>query len=532
MAAQVIAARTGQNPSIQAAQEVTTAVLDMATNYKKIIATGGDPEEVGRGAFRLFSTLVDFAKPAAAGKAATFADETMRAAAPNRFERRLLEKLATPGSRTIVPRSEMPLERLARLTAESRREFAVLTKGSERMIIAGDATSVPLTVDELGKLSAEGWKLTAHSHVHGLKPSAGDGSALVAANQKRSIIVDSENGRISYTAGQGQGGAPDRLSSPDNFISPSQADANIEALRQGHTVQFDDVVFRNITTNGLGTPGKYNLDGAQTMRDIAKDNTKLDATAGYPETTHDISHRTLAGAGGRLNNSVYPDGINGILVAGDNFAMKDFISKYGGDVKQVDFDAYVQKNYIEPQLRSDPRKFQYALTTMDGNMKRLAQGSDIDALLDQVVDGTRSMIEGTQEYGFLNHKNYMPDNVPTPQSEAVRQAVDTAWADLKAGYRTNDRALVEQALADLHQLQKREMLANFIPKQQAVVLFKDHITYHELLAEKYIARYGGTKEDYYVKLGDKFNTRNPILDLPVPTRQEFEAKRRMLFPNE
>jgi hypothetical protein len=78
-------------------------------------------------------------------------------------------------------------------------------------------------------------------------------------------------------------------------------------------------------------------------------------------------------------------------------------------------------------------------------------------------------------------------------------------------------------------LQKREMVANMIPAAQAVELFKDHMTYHELLAERYIQRHGGTREDYYVKLGDKFNTQNPILDLEVPTAEEFYTRRQQLF---
>jgi hypothetical protein len=58
--AERIAARTGENPSHQAA----TAVLDSVTNYKNIVASGGDPEQIGRGAFRIFETLADFTKPA------------------------------------------------------------------------------------------------------------------------------------------------------------------------------------------------------------------------------------------------------------------------------------------------------------------------------------------------------------------------------------------------------------------------------------------------------------------------------------
>jgi hypothetical protein len=204
----VISERTAQNPSIQAA----STVLDSVTNYKAIIESGGDPEQIGRGAFRIFETLIDFAKPAAKGLKATVPEQALRQLPLGSAERSMLDALSTPGSRIEVPRADIPLEGLARLTKESGREFAVLTRGDRRLIIAGDATSVPLTPAEMKKLSDEGWKLTAHSHVEGLTPSVGDGRVVSAGGQKRSIIVDSENGRISFKPEEGTGGATDNLS--------------------------------------------------------------------------------------------------------------------------------------------------------------------------------------------------------------------------------------------------------------------------------------------------------------------------------
>jgi peptidoglycan hydrolase-like protein with peptidoglycan-binding domain len=417
----VVSERTGQNPSIQAAR----TVLDAFTNYQDIVESGGDPVEIGRGAFRIFETLSSFAKPAARGVRAN-APEGVLDAPPRPSQ--LDEAVEAPGARANVP-----------------------------------------------------------ERAPGVTPT------------------------------------------------PAQLDETLAALRQGGVSTLDDVLFRDVRANGLGTPGRYNLDGARTMRDVARRNTQLDVTAGYPATTHDITHSTLAGGGGRLNNSVYPDGIDGLLVAGDRFAMRDFMARYGGDVRNVDFEDYVQRHYLEPQLRGNPRRFQYALRTMDDNMRRLSAqaGGDPEALrrtVDQVVDSTRSMLETSQEYGFLNHRNYQFDNVPTPQSEAIRQATDAAWNDVRTGYLTQDRARVERGMAQLDELQRRELIANVIPREQAAELLRDHITYHELLAEQYVQRYGGTRADYYERLGDKFNPNNPILDLEVPGRAAFEARRSELFP--
>jgi hypothetical protein len=56
--------RTDQNPSVQAARTLTDAV----TNYKAILRSGGSPEEIGKGAFRIFSALAPFAKAKVAGR--------------------------------------------------------------------------------------------------------------------------------------------------------------------------------------------------------------------------------------------------------------------------------------------------------------------------------------------------------------------------------------------------------------------------------------------------------------------------------
>ncbi len=62
---EAVRAHTHQNPSVQAAK----ALVDSVTNYKAILRSGGSPEEIGKGAFRIFSALAPFAKAKAAGKA-------------------------------------------------------------------------------------------------------------------------------------------------------------------------------------------------------------------------------------------------------------------------------------------------------------------------------------------------------------------------------------------------------------------------------------------------------------------------------
>ena len=541
---QIIVARTGQNPSLQAA----ATVLDALTNYKEVLRTGGNAEQIGRGAFRIFSTLVDFAKPAALGRKATVVEQVVIVKPLQQAD--LLSQLNAPGKTVVVERSSMTLENLAQLTKEMNREFALLTRGDKRMLIAGDDVSVPLTPDRMRQLSQEGWKLTAHSHLSGLAVSAGDVKVLeAAAPQKNTILLDTENNRVSIrldTPEQGAGGRTDTISA--GVLTPAQLDEAVNTLRSGGVINYIDPIFRNFSANGLGRLGQYNLDGATTMRDVARRNTALEtAGATLIPTPHDMTHATMAGAGGHINNTVYVDGVNGILVAADEFVAKDFMGRYGGDVKNVDFGQYVQDNYLTPVLNSDRSKLLRALDEMDTSMKSfmpraIGDPDFMQKALEQTVYAKRGLVEKAQDFGFLHHANYMYEGIPGPggantniktaRSEAVRTAVDAAWENVINGYKTNNRPLVEKGLAELKELQLREMISNVIPKEQAAMALKDHITYHELFAEKHMAKYPGqTKADYYRLTQDKLNSGNDILNLNVPTRQEFERKRRELFPN-
>ena len=546
--AQIIVARTGQNPGLQAG----ATVVDAVTNYKQVVAVAaaGDPEkipmELGRTAFRILDLMVGFAKPTALGRTAPVLDQVFTVQPLRQVD--LLSQLNAPGKSVVVKRSNMSLENLAQLTKEMNREFALLTRGDQRMLIAGDKVSVPLSPDQMRQLSQEGWKLTAHSHLSGLTPSVGDAKVLAATPQTSSIIVDSDGGRVSYTPKQGSGGRTDRISTGAKTLDQAQ-DAAM-TLRAGGVIDYIDPIFQNVRANGLGTPGQYNLDGATTMRDVARRNTSL-YTGGNTlnATPHDITHATMAGAGGHMNNTVYPDGVNGILVMADNFTMREFMLTYGGDVKKVDFGKYVQDNYLIPAINSDPGKLMDTLQTrMEDAMARF-EANDLKRdpslrprAVEQTVQGARSLVEASQDHGFLNYANYRYEGIParggpntnidTPRSLALKEAADAAWKKITDGYMTQNRALTTEGIEDLRELQMREMISNIVPKEQAAMALKDHITYHELLAQQYMAKYPGTKKgDYYNKLGDRFNDRNVILDLRVPTRQEFETKRRELFPN-
>lgn len=87
----------------------------------------------------------------------------------------VLTRLPEAGSRTIVSKSQFGQNDLAALSAATGEEFAMFTTGGNRMIIRGDATSIPIGTAEAETLAAQGWRWSSHVHPDGtLRSSPGD----------------------------------------------------------------------------------------------------------------------------------------------------------------------------------------------------------------------------------------------------------------------------------------------------------------------------------------------------------------------
>ena len=89
---------------------------------------------------------------------------------------------------------------LSALTAKTGDEFAMFTKGNERLIIRGNAFKVNIDIDEAKALAADGYRWSGHTHPgvgsNVLMPSGGDKIILRCFNQEISVIYDS-SGRYS-----------------------------------------------------------------------------------------------------------------------------------------------------------------------------------------------------------------------------------------------------------------------------------------------------------------------------------------------
>jgi len=113
----------------------------------------------------------------------------------NQRQKKVLELLPEYNSRKIFSKDAVNMSDLAALTAVTGDEFAMFTKGTDRMLIRGNSYSVQITVDEAKELAHNGYRWSGHTHPGDsrecLTASRGDYLILKAFGQKRSVIYNS-----------------------------------------------------------------------------------------------------------------------------------------------------------------------------------------------------------------------------------------------------------------------------------------------------------------------------------------------------
>jgi hypothetical protein len=90
---------------------------------------------------------------------------------------------------------------LAALTAKESVEFAMFTRGSERLIVRGDRGSVNINSFDAVVLNARGYRWSGHTHVgRNLAASYGDKKVLRRFVQKRSVIYNAMGERNIFAS--------------------------------------------------------------------------------------------------------------------------------------------------------------------------------------------------------------------------------------------------------------------------------------------------------------------------------------------
>lgn len=109
----------------------------------------------------------------------------------NNRQKKLLEQLPHFDSRIIVPKKSAKMTDLAALTAQTGHEFAMFTKGNERLIIRGNSRSVNIDIETAKQMADQGYRWSGHTHP-GISRNclfASDGDKLVLKQFKQNISV-------------------------------------------------------------------------------------------------------------------------------------------------------------------------------------------------------------------------------------------------------------------------------------------------------------------------------------------------------
>jgi hypothetical protein len=113
----------------------------------------------------------------------------------NTRQQSLLDSLPEYDSRVIVSRNSVKMSDLSALTANTGVEYAMFTKGNERLIVRGDERKVNVGVEEAALLNEQGYRLSGHTHVgtglNMLLASDSDKIILREFKQEESAIYDS-----------------------------------------------------------------------------------------------------------------------------------------------------------------------------------------------------------------------------------------------------------------------------------------------------------------------------------------------------
>lgn len=107
----------------------------------------------------------------------------------------LLSQLDSFDSRVTVRKRGVNMKDLAALTASTGDEFAMFTKGGERLVVRGDAYHVNIDPSDAAAMAMQGYRWSGHTHpgddVNVCIASPGDVAVLKSFGQKRSAISDS-----------------------------------------------------------------------------------------------------------------------------------------------------------------------------------------------------------------------------------------------------------------------------------------------------------------------------------------------------
>lgn len=122
-------------------------------------------------------------------------------------QRDLLEKLPEYGSQVSVEKSTVSMSDLSALTAKTGVEYAMFTKGNQRLVIRGKENEVHVTEEIARALNELGYRWSGHTHpgtdIRCLVASQGDMAILECFDQQGSSIYNSVGEHIEFWKEEG-----------------------------------------------------------------------------------------------------------------------------------------------------------------------------------------------------------------------------------------------------------------------------------------------------------------------------------------
>ena len=123
----------------------------------------------------------------------------------NNRQKNLLEQLSEFDSRIVVDKKSVNMADLSALTAHTGDEFALFTKGKERLVIRGNSSMVNLDIVQARELAKQGYRWSGHTHpgvdINVMLPSTGDKEILKCFSQSISVIYDSKGNFRTFEKG-------------------------------------------------------------------------------------------------------------------------------------------------------------------------------------------------------------------------------------------------------------------------------------------------------------------------------------------
>ena len=123
----------------------------------------------------------------------------------NNRQQALLDSLSGFDSRVTVPRDSVNMPDLSALTAKTGDEFAMFTKGNERLVVRGNSFRVNINAEDAKRLATAGYRWSGHTHpgleMNCLQPSDGDYKILDCFKQNTSVIYNSKGAFRTFEKG-------------------------------------------------------------------------------------------------------------------------------------------------------------------------------------------------------------------------------------------------------------------------------------------------------------------------------------------